>query len=297
MGSAQMQGALWGAAAQDWADLGEPVQVPFFEAALDAVGVTQGTQLLDAGCGAGLALVLAARRGAVVTGLDAAAGLLAIARERLPQADLREGDLEELPYADDTFDAVTAFNSVQYASDPTAALREIKRVAGAGAPVAVVTWGAPEQCEMRAVLAAIGSLLPPPPPGAAGPFALAAPGALEGLVESSGLVAERAIDVPTPTRTPMSRPPSARTCPPGRRGVRSRPPDSTPRAPPSPRSARRHVVTTGRSPSTTSSRSWSRAREARASRKALRGRPYAASPDRSSGCDASLNSRSSPVTT
>ena len=55
--------------------------------------------------------------------------LLEIARERLPEADLRQGDLEALPYADDSFDAVTAFNSVQYAGDPAAALREIRRVA------------------------------------------------------------------------------------------------------------------------------------------------------------------------
>ncbi len=202
MGSAGIEGTLWSAGAEDWAELWEPVQIPFFEAALDAVGTGRGTRLLDAGCGSGLALALAARRGAVVTGLDAAAELLAIARRRLPEADLREGDLEELPYADDSFDAVTAFNAVQYASDPSAALRELKRVAVAGAPVAIVTWGAPEQCEMRAVLAAVAALLPPPPPGAGGPFALAAPGALEGLVERSGLIAERAIDVPTPFTQP-----------------------------------------------------------------------------------------------
>jgi SAM-dependent methyltransferase len=198
MGSAPLQGALWGAAARDWAELAEPVQQPFFEAALDALEIGAGTRLLDAGCGSGLALVLASQRGAVVSGLDASPGLLEIARERLPEAELREGDLEALPFEDDSFDAVTAFNSVQYASDPTAALRELKRVAVAGSPVAVTTWGAPEQCEMRAVLGAIGSLLPPPPPGAAGPFALAAPGALEALIESAGLVPERAIDVPTP---------------------------------------------------------------------------------------------------
>jgi hypothetical protein len=51
---------------------------------------------------------------------------------------------------------------------------------------------------MRAVLGAIGSLLPPPPPGAPGPFALAAPGALEALVDGAGLKGEQAIDVPTP---------------------------------------------------------------------------------------------------
>jgi SAM-dependent methyltransferase len=198
MGSATVQGPLWGASAKDWAAIAEPGQIPFYEAAFDAIGVREGMSLLDVGCGAGLALELARKRGATVSGLDAAEGLLDVARERLPDADLRQGDIEELPYGNDSFDAVTAFNSVQYATDPTAALREIKRVAKSDAPVALATWGPVEQCEMRLVLAAIGSLLPPPPPGAGGPFALAAPGALEALVDSAGLKAGRVIDVPTP---------------------------------------------------------------------------------------------------
>jgi SAM-dependent methyltransferase len=198
MGTASVQGPLWGAAARDWADLAEPGQIPFYEAAFDAVRIGRGTKLLDVGCGAGLALQLAVKRGATATGIDAAAALLHVASERVPDADLREGDIEDLPYADDSFDAVTAFNSVQYAGDPTATLREIRRVAKHGAPVAIVTWGTTEQCEMRVVMMAIGSLLPPPPPRAGGPFALAAPGALEALVEGAGLTAERAIDVPTP---------------------------------------------------------------------------------------------------
>ena len=198
MGSAVVQGALWGAAADDWAAIAEPGQIPFYEAAFDAIGVGEGTSLLDVGCGAGLALERARKRGATVSGLDASEGLLTVARERLPDADLRQGDIEELPYRDDAFDAVTAFNSVQYATDPTAALREIERVAKPQALVAITTWGRVEDCEMRLVLGAIGSLLPPPPPGAGGPFALAAPGALEALLAGAGLVAERVIDVPTP---------------------------------------------------------------------------------------------------
>jgi SAM-dependent methyltransferase len=198
MGTAAVQGPLWGAAADDWAEASEPGQIPFYEAAFDALGVGDGTDLLDVGCGAGLALVLAAKRGATVTGIDAAEGLLRIARTRLPAADLLHGDIEELPYSDGRFDAVTAFNSVQYAADPIAALVEIKRVTRVGGRIAVVTWGRVEQCEMRVVLGAVGRLLPPPPPGAGGPFALAAPGALEALIEGAGLTAEAAIDVPTP---------------------------------------------------------------------------------------------------
>jgi SAM-dependent methyltransferase len=198
MGTAERQGALWGAAAEDWAEYNEPTGVPLYEAGLDALAVTNGTRLLDAGCGAGLALQLAAKRGATVAGFDASEGLLQVARTRLPDADLRQGDLETLPWDDGSFDAVTAFNSVQYASDPVAALREIRRVATAEAPVVVATWGDPERCEARPLLGALGALLPPPPPGAAGPFALAAPGALEALVESAGLTARSAVEVETP---------------------------------------------------------------------------------------------------
>ena len=196
MGSADIQGALWGAAAEDWATLIEPQSTRLFEAVLDAVGVAAGTSYFDAGCGAGLALQLARARDATVAGLDASAGLLEVARRRVPEGDIRQGDLEELPFTSDVFDAVTAFNSVQYAADPVAALRDIARVARAGAPIGIVTWGAAEDCETRSVLAAIGGLLPPPPPGAGGPFALSDPGKLEALAAAAGLTPKHAADVP-----------------------------------------------------------------------------------------------------
>ena len=198
MGSAHIQGPLWGAAADDWAEHQEPTQAPLYETTFDAIGVTSGTRLLDVGCGAGYALQLAAKRGAQVAGLDASAGLLEVARMRLPDSELRQGDIEELPYGDDAFDAVTAFNSVQYATDPNAALRQMRRVARPGAPVAISTWGDPARCETSALLAATRPLMPPPPTGAGGPFALSAPGALEALVEGAGLTAEEAIEVSTP---------------------------------------------------------------------------------------------------
>ena len=54
MGSATVQGQLWGALANDWAAYGEQLCLPLQGAALDAAHVTTGTRLLDAGCGAGL---------------------------------------------------------------------------------------------------------------------------------------------------------------------------------------------------------------------------------------------------
>lgn len=190
MGSATLQGRLWGTRARDFATRLEQLTLPLGGAVLDAAKVAPGTRMLDAGCGAGLLLVLAKLRDARVSGLDASAALLDIARERLPDADLREGDLESLPFADGGFDAVTAVNSVFYAADMDRAMRELVRVARPGARVVITAWGPPERCELlRDLIPAIAPLMPPPPPGAAPghPGALSAPGALAGVLSNAGL--------------------------------------------------------------------------------------------------------------
>src|SRR5688572_31538984 len=98
MGTAQVQGELWGAKAGDWTTLQEPGWRPVYETVLREAGVGTGTKLLDAGCGAGGALLVAREMGADVAGLDAAPALVAIARERLPGARIEVGELEELPF-------------------------------------------------------------------------------------------------------------------------------------------------------------------------------------------------------
>jgi len=190
MGSGAVQGRLWGGAAREWADNQEPTMTPCYGAVFDAIGLDQDMHLLDAGCGAGLAMQLATKRGARPTGLDAAAGMLSIAWERLPHTDIRHGDLEQLPFDDSVFDAVTAFDSVPYADDPVVALRELRRVARRDAPVAVLAWAEPDRCESRAVLDAVVALLPPATPGTPGTFSLARPGALEAVATEAGLAPE-----------------------------------------------------------------------------------------------------------
>ena len=103
--------------------------MPTFEAAFDRVGLSAGQSYLDIGCGGGVALGLAAKRGAGVAGLDASEALLELARERVPDADIRVGDMQFLPFDDDSFDLVTGFNSFFFAADMVAALREAGRVA------------------------------------------------------------------------------------------------------------------------------------------------------------------------
>ncbi len=197
MGSSTTQGELWGAAARDWAELQEPKHVPVWEAMLDAAKVGQGTHFFDAGCGGAGASVLAAQRGAHVSGLDASEALIAIARERVPLGDFRVGDLEALPYRENAFGAVIAALSVQYAADPIAALRELKRVCAPEGHLVISTWGLPEHCEQRVVFKAVRDTLPSPPSGG-GPFALSGSGALESLVEQAGwkVVGSSEVDCP-----------------------------------------------------------------------------------------------------
>jgi SAM-dependent methyltransferase len=186
-GSAQLQGELWGVRARDYADFQEPQLRPLFEDAIRRNRIGRASTVLDVGCGAGGLCRLAAEAGATVVGIDASRPFVEISRERVPSARFDEGDMQFLPYDDDTFDVVTGFNSFQYAADQVAALREAARVARQGGTVHVVVWGREERTELVAALRALGPLLPPAPPGAPGPFALSSPGALEDLIERAGL--------------------------------------------------------------------------------------------------------------
>jgi SAM-dependent methyltransferase len=188
-GNAALQGRLWSDRAADWADIQQYLARPSWQAVIDEQAPMAGRQVLDVGCGAGGLAELAARAGARVSGLDAAPALVEIAEQRVPDGAFRVGEMAQLPYADDSFDLVTGFNSFQYAANPVTALRESRRVARRGGAVVAMIWGTAQECEPAAYLAALGALLPPPPPGAPGPFALSQPGGLESLVSGAGLTA------------------------------------------------------------------------------------------------------------
>jgi ubiquinone/menaquinone biosynthesis C-methylase UbiE len=202
MGTASVNGELWGARARDWANIQEGQVRPAYEAVFGRLGLGRGKKLLDVGCGAGMAASIAAASGVSVSGIDASDALIAIARERVPSGDFRVGEIEELPFDAESFDAVTGFNSFQYASSPASALAAAKRVARKGAPVVVLTWGKPEGMPAAALVAALRPLMPPPPPGAPGPFALSEENALRALVTQAGLAPEVVVDVESPWEYP-----------------------------------------------------------------------------------------------
>jgi SAM-dependent methyltransferase len=201
-GTAERNGRLWGARARDWAEVQEGQFAAAYHAVLRRTDVRPGTRHLDAGCGAGMAAALSASLGARVAGIDAAEGMLEIARERTPLGDFRQGDLEALPFGDDAFDLVTGFNSFQFAGDAARALREAGRVTRPGGMVVIMTWGDPEGMEAASLVAAMKPLLPAPPPGAPGPFALSAEPALRAFADAGGLSPVEVIDVETPWAYP-----------------------------------------------------------------------------------------------
>jgi SAM-dependent methyltransferase len=122
--------------------------------------------------------------------------LLAIARERVPDADFFCGDLEAVPYADETFDVIVAAEVLPYVADPLAALRELRRVCMPGGCVIVAVWGAPEDCAQHALVGAVRSLLARPLDGE--PFALSAPGVLDELLAQAAFAVreEATVDCP-----------------------------------------------------------------------------------------------------
>ncbi|MEV4010851.1 class I SAM-dependent methyltransferase [Nonomuraea angiospora] len=97
-------------------------------------GDVAGRRILDAGCGSGPLSATLRDRGAVVTGIDASAGMLAIARRRLgDDADLHVADLSDrLPFADGAFDDVVASLVLHYLEDWGPTLAEMRRVLGPG---------------------------------------------------------------------------------------------------------------------------------------------------------------------
>jgi SAM-dependent methyltransferase len=129
----------WGRKAVDFATIMEPGNCREYVAMHHRLGVADGDRLLDVACGSGLALDLARLRGAVCAGIDASKRLVAVARDRLPAADIRVGDMHALPWDDGSFDVVTSFRGVW--GTTADALAEIRRVLVPGGRVGLTVWG------------------------------------------------------------------------------------------------------------------------------------------------------------
>jgi len=151
--------------------------VPLYEAVYERLEVGGGTRLLGLGCGSGLALLMAASRGAAVTGVDSSSPeRLALARERLlprdgdtgPRAGIRivsGSPRDTVAQGAPAYDLVTAFEPIGCVAGDSeglgSLLAEAAPLAGRGAPVVLVGWGPPERCSTSAVLRVATKLADP----------------------------------------------------------------------------------------------------------------------------------------
>ncbi|WP_225846475.1 class I SAM-dependent methyltransferase [Streptomyces sp. HPF1205] len=186
--------------ARDWAEIQERMLVPLYEAVYERLEVGAGSRILGLGCGSGLALLLAASRGAAVTGCDLDARRLSLARQRLlpePNRGVRHAGPartrllrgtaqtlgDDLGYGG--YDLVTAFDPAMPAGEVRPALAAVADWAPRGTAVVLAGWGPPERCATSRV---VRSVTRRAEPGAAAFVGrLGGRDELEDMVRSAGL--------------------------------------------------------------------------------------------------------------
>jgi ubiquinone/menaquinone biosynthesis C-methylase UbiE len=153
-------------------DFGQIAQITAQEAEqfVERLAVPSGARVLDVACGTGNTAVPAARAGAEVTGVDIATNLLEQAQKRAASERLKirfqEGDAEELPFPDHSFDMVITMFGAMFAPRPERVANELLRVCKPGGQIAMANWtprgfvGGQFQLMAKSV---------PPPPGIPAP--------------------------------------------------------------------------------------------------------------------------------
>ena len=189
-----MVDAGWGRKAADFASLSEPANCREYVGLHQALTVGDGDRLLDLACGAGLAVELAAIRGAQCAGIDASPRLVDVARDRSPDADLRVGDMNALPWADGEFTVVTSFRGI-WGTTPTV-VDEAYRVLRPGGRIGLTVWGHLKMSPGAWALAPFRLAAEPKIAHQASMVSLGRPGAGEDVLARSGFADIRRLSLP-----------------------------------------------------------------------------------------------------
>ncbi|MFD4027320.1 class I SAM-dependent methyltransferase [Streptomyces sp. NPDC058576] len=123
---------IWSGKAEAYADTYARLCAHPAAALLDAAEVGPGSRVLDVGCGSGTVSAEAVARGASAYAVDAEPGMAAATRRAVPGVGTHIARLPELPYADDTFDAVVGNFVLNHVGRPRAALTELRRITRPG---------------------------------------------------------------------------------------------------------------------------------------------------------------------
>jgi SAM-dependent methyltransferase len=182
------EAAGWDIRAQPYDEFWAPITVRAADAVLDAAGAGPGSRLLDVGSGTGRVSARAAERGALVTGLDVAPGMVALASRLHPAIPFRVGSAEAQPFPDRSFDVVLATFVLLHVGRQEAALAEMSRVLVDGGRAGIAMWDEGEANALHwALLTAVERVgVTPPPDLPPGPPGFYADDAFAALLEGAG---------------------------------------------------------------------------------------------------------------
>jgi SAM-dependent methyltransferase len=159
---------------------------------LDAVGLYAGTRLLDVATGPGALAAEAASRGAHPVGIDLSLQMIELARRLYPAIDFREADVEHLPFADNTFDAVVCAFGLGHFPRPEVAVAECVRTLSPGGGIAFSWWDDPCRQRIQGIfrdsIAEVGLSVPPDLPQGHNVYRFSDTGEFLRLLEGAGLI-------------------------------------------------------------------------------------------------------------
>jgi ubiquinone/menaquinone biosynthesis C-methylase UbiE len=133
----------WNAVSEGYEAVFGPLTAQSVDLTLDAAGVIGECDVLDVCTGHGVLALAATERGAKVCAVDFAEAMVAAARRNAPSVNCRQGDAQDLPYPDNTFDAVVCGYGMLHVPEPDRALAEMRRVLRPGGRVAITVWERP----------------------------------------------------------------------------------------------------------------------------------------------------------
>ncbi len=163
--------------------------LPISETVVKELDISAGEEVLDVAVGDGNAAILAATRGAKVTGIDLTPTQIARARARCAaegvKVDLQVGDAQRLDLPDAAFDVVLSVMGVIFAPDHAAVARELARVCRPGGRIAITAWA--EGGWSIAWRTKVAHLMPPATAGGPAPEEWADPDVARGRLAAAGL--------------------------------------------------------------------------------------------------------------
>ena len=177
--------------AESYDDFFTPVTMHAIAPLLAAAGMRAAASLLEVACGTAAVAAAAQTQGARASATDLSPEMVALGKQRHPQVDIREADVEHQPFADKTFDCVVCSFGIGHFPYPERAAAECTRVLKRGGRLAVAWWDAPEKMRLQGLfresIGEVGVKPPPDVPAGNAMLRFTDPAALRKLLEGAGL--------------------------------------------------------------------------------------------------------------